>query len=137
MNPVMPTFGTRNPARSYTPRESVYAIITDAAGLFAAVSTPTGLWLPGGGLEPGETHESALRRELHEECGAAAQLTPTSLRAIEFVDAGHEGHFEKRCQFFRATFLAPPAAPIHWLTRAQAAAQLKPAAHRWAVAQLP
>ena len=60
----VPAFGTRDPSRNYTVREGAYAIITNEHARIAIVRTATGLWLPGGGLEPKESHEAALRREL-------------------------------------------------------------------------
>jgi 8-oxo-dGTP diphosphatase len=55
-------------------RQAVRAIVTDEAGrllLVHFVGGPEGdLWAtPGGGIEPGESPESAIRRELHEEVG--------------------------------------------------------------------
>ena len=55
-------------------RQAVRAIVTDEEGrllLVRFVGFPGGdLWAaPGGGIEPGESPESAIRRELHEEVG--------------------------------------------------------------------
>ena len=54
-------------------REAVRAIVTDAEGrlLLVRFGFPEGeLWAaPGGGIEHGESHEEAIRRELHEEVG--------------------------------------------------------------------
>jgi 8-oxo-dGTP pyrophosphatase MutT (NUDIX family) len=54
-------------------REAVRAVVTDGDGrlLLVRFSFPAGpLWAaPGGGIEPGESHDEAIRRELHEEIG--------------------------------------------------------------------
>jgi TDG/mug DNA glycosylase family protein len=57
------------------PREAVRALVLDADGraLLVQYRRPVGpdTWwgTPGGGIDPGEDHEAALRRELHEEVG--------------------------------------------------------------------
>ena len=65
----IPTFGKPVPgARS---REGSYALIFDPAGRLLVVLGRRGLFLPGGGVDPGETPEQALARELQEECALA------------------------------------------------------------------
>ncbi|MBS0190838.1 MAG: NUDIX domain-containing protein [Phycisphaerales bacterium] len=132
----VPAFGTRDPSRNYTVREGAYAIITNEHARIAIVRTATGLWLPGGGLEPKESHEAALRRELLEEYGTTARCTPTLLRAIEFVDGGTEGCFEKRCVFFAGVFVGIPVSGVAWLSAKDAAHHLRHESQRWAVARL-
>lgn len=54
-------------------REAVRAVVTDEGGRLLLVRfglSEGSLWAaPGGGVEHGESHEEAIRRELHEEVG--------------------------------------------------------------------
>ncbi|ALF11763.1 NUDIX domain-containing protein [Parageobacillus thermoglucosidasius] len=61
-------FGDRLEHVHYHVRKGAYAVsIND--GMVAAVKTPTGYFLPGGGLEGTETLENCLKREVLGETG--------------------------------------------------------------------
>ena len=77
----------REPAR-------VYALAFDEAGRILLVGDgrhDQEWWLPGGGVEPGETADEALRRELVEEAGASVDaLDLLAYRRVEdTVDGEH------------------------------------------------
>jgi 8-oxo-dGTP diphosphatase len=56
-------------------RVSVKALITDENNRILVVNERgTGWGLPGGGLDWGENTKNALKREVHEELGCAAQI---------------------------------------------------------------
>ncbi len=73
------------PDAERTPVDVAVGVLFDAAGRFLLTSRPpgkvyAGYWeFPGGKLEPGETVEAALRRELHEELG----ITIGAAQAVE------------------------------------------------------
>jgi len=58
------------PLTKFKPRLSAYAIFKKDGRVLVCATKSTGkLWLPGGGVNPEETHEEALRREVKEEAG--------------------------------------------------------------------
>jgi len=95
---IFKEFGFRKPGRNYMKRPGVYGIGLkefDGDLKVAVVLTKGGYFLPGGGIEEGEDHESCLAREFIEETGLDVKLgsyigkanqvgfTPSSKRYIE------------------------------------------------------
>lgn len=133
-----PVFGTRILGRTYQPRPGSYVIIEDEAGRIALVSTPLGVFLPGGGQDPGETHEETIRREVIEECGRIVEVTSPLGRADHYLWSPKEGAFYcKECSFFTGRIVgeAEPVEIDHELIwrEPQETWSLLPASQRWAV----
>ena len=84
-------------------RDAARAVIVDSDGrvLLVRFEFPDRqVWAcPGGGLEPGESHEDALRRELREEVGLEVEdVGPciwTRTHVIPFLDGRWDGQVER------------------------------------------
>jgi len=80
-------------AAERTPVDVAVGVLIDARGRFLLTSRPAGKvyaghWeFPGGKVEPGETIEQALRRELHEELGIT--IGPAEPWQVELMDYPH------------------------------------------------
>ena len=77
-------------------------VLIDPTGRFLLTSRPegkvyAGYWeFPGGKLEPGETVEQALRRELHEELGITiGAVQPWQVELVDYEHARVRLHFCK------------------------------------------
>src|SRR6516225_5681842 len=101
-----PEFGVRRPDMVYRERPGAYAVIRGADDRLAFVSGKGGrLFLPGGGVRPGEPPEDALRREIVEEIGWHAHILDRIGRATQFLAAAGEGCFAVRASYFRARLI--------------------------------
>ena len=102
------------------------AIVTPSR-VYALAFTPVGemllvsgapedpeLWLPGGGIEPGEAPEEALARELHEEAAATVHaLQPLGSQRLDDPAVGSEFHTFYWCRIT----LADEYLPHHEVTQ--------------------
>jgi len=137
-----PTFGSRDDGAVYTVRPSAYGLAADERGSLALVRTPQGLFLPGGGIERGETPARAVERELLEECGMIVRAGRWSVSAVQFKysETEHE-HFEKRSTFMDVLVERVASSggeadhELVWMAPESASSTLTDGSHGWAVEQ--
>lgn len=137
-----PVFGIKDPQLHYFERRGVYAVIPDASGqrLLMLAAPNAAVFLPGGGIESGESDEETLRRELLEEFGVEVTIDAKLGAAAEYFYS----HHRKTAYYHPATFYAchgikQVAQPLEnfntlmLMPISVAVGQLKRPTHRWAV----
>ncbi len=126
-----PSFGTKLPDAEYTPRPGAYALVFDPAGRVAIVHEENDWYLPGGGIEAGETPEQALVREVHEECACGVSIAQLFGDAIEFLVTRSGRHLEVQARYFHASFVG--ASTAHWLAPEEACVRVRRRSDAWAI----
>jgi 8-oxo-dGTP diphosphatase len=138
---AIPEFGERIKGRTYVSRPGAYALITDSRELVGVIRSKGGYFLPGGGIEAGETAEDALIRELREELGWTARILARIGEAMQYLVAEGEGYFAVRGTFFRVCLLervtkGEPNCELEWLSASDAIQRLRRRSDAWAVMQI-
>jgi 8-oxo-dGTP diphosphatase len=132
-------FGVREARQTYRERRATYAVILDADGRVACVAEESGLFLPGGGLEPGEDSVRALHREVAEECARTIEIIAPLESATQYLCTARGERYELQAAFFLARFTGNLARQAQHVLSWQSASPQPPAffheCHRWAVAQ--
>lgn len=136
----VPRFGACVPWRGPVLRPSAYGLVGDEGERPAVVRTPSGVYLPGGGIEPGETPGEAIEREILEECGLVVGVGLWRTRAVQFVYSEAESTpFEKHCIFIECTVHAPSVGgseadhELLWVDPGRAPGLLAHPSQGWAV----
>ncbi len=136
-----PLFGNPRPGLTYPERPGAYAVIPRRDGCFAFVRGISGrLFLPGGGIEEGETPEIALFRELAEEIGWSGRLVHSLGQASEYVIAMSGNALLVRGVYFQLDLIdrlpGPCEYEIVWKAPAAAASELARRCDAWAISQV-
>jgi len=121
-------------------RPSAYGLLADPGGRVAIVRSADGIYLPGGGIEAGESPEDAIRREALEECGFAVRIGSWTARAVQFAySASEKAHYEKRSTFIECSIEGTDRSRLHpdhevlWVDPESGARLLTHPSHGWAV----
>ena len=130
-------FGARQPGVQYTLRSAAYAVVLDDRSRVACVQEESGRFLPGGGLEAGETDVDAVHREVKEECGRSFEIVEALGAAVQFFVSPRGESYELHAAFFLGRF-GPATAPdresaVEWLPALPEPPQFFHECHRWAV----
>lgn len=134
------TFGQPVPGAVYVHRPGAYLLAVED-GLLAVAETPKGWFLPGGGIDPGESHADCIRRECVEELGRAAWVGGYLGCAQAYISHPRIPYFHPVYYFYEGRLegsLAGPTEPEHslaWVPVERAAEELYLEAQRWAVSQ--
>lgn len=99
----IPEFGNRLEGINYIDRPGAYAVIQNKDKQIAVIQTGKGNFLPGGGMDPGETEVDALKRELVEEIGYQISGIEEIGAAVEYIKAsGEDQYYQIRSMFYQA-----------------------------------
>ena len=128
-------FGTE-PGGAIIERPGAYAIIVDERSKIAVVRVPDGVYLPGGGIERGESVAEALRREVLEETGLEVEIISSMGVARQY--AWRVDWYNKIGHYFvcRPVGEGIPSEPDHtleWWSKRRAMSDLTHEAQRWMI----
>lgn len=132
--------GERLEGVHYRERTGAYGVVEDQNGRAMAVKIPTGYFLIGGGIEPGEDDRQALAREFLEETGYTITVKEyIGVSSGYYYSVGFAQYMYGTGHFYKVEMLEKVADPIetdHQLVRLEindCVKMLKYDYQRWAV----
>ncbi len=136
----MKYFGIQDKKIQYADRPSSYGIVQSKLNEIAIVNHKNRYFLPGGGMEKGETREQSLKREFLEELGWQVEVEDFLETTISFVTIPEmQKSFRIEAYFYRITQFFPKLCPketdhrLCWKNPRITAKILWPIAHRYIV----
>lgn len=131
-------FGEKDETKTYVERKGAY-LIAMQDGKIAVVKTGKGYFLPGGGLEDGESHWECIERECLEETGCSTRID-TYIGCAEMYGF-HEriGYFHPIQYYYAGQILERKKEPIErdhvlqWIDAFSAVQGLHMQGQRWGV----
>lgn len=134
----MRQFGTA-PEGDVVARPGAYAVLVDEQWRIALVRVPDGVYLPGGGIEAGESAEEALRREVREETGLEIDIVSPMGMARQYV-FWRGTHYNKHGHYYLCRPKQQGTATeldheLIWVRGTQAMKQLTHASQQWMVSR--
>jgi 8-oxo-dGTP diphosphatase len=141
-----PQFGEPEPGRQYPDRPAAFVVL-EHEGKVACVRVALRrdgpkIDLPGGGLDPGESHQQAAARECGEEAGLKVDIEGEAFaRADHYFINGEDVSNNTRGVFFAARLVGEDPAlkteedhELTWLAPLEALRALDRDSHAWALA---
>lgn len=133
-------FGVRLDGIVYIDRPGVYAVIENDDKQIAVIETGNGYFLPGGGIDSGESDLDALKRELIEEIGYQVSVLGELGETVEYINAYSDERSYRICsKFFRVRLSSKIGEGIEkdhrlvWLPQEDALKLLARQSQVWAV----
>ncbi|MFZ5858413.1 MAG: NUDIX domain-containing protein [Chloroflexota bacterium] len=135
-----PEFGTKQDGIHYMERPGVYALIENNEGQIAVIETSNGYFLPGGGIDNGESNADALKREILEEIGYQVSGLIEISEAVEYIEAlSDKKHYQIHSRFYKVQLGSKVREDVEkdhrlvWLRQEEAVKLLKRQGQVWVV----
>ena len=132
-------FGTKENV-SYLDREGAYIIVIKENRI-GVIKTPKGCFLLGGGIDEGENHEQALKRECLEEAGYTVNINQKLCSAETYTKHPNIGYFHPIQTYYIGELLEKVQEPIEsdhkfmWVEYEQLKGKMFAEMQNWAIEQ--